>query len=328
MKKLTFNERAKYERKRRGLAAALALTVAGSAIAGSATGALAADEGMSDEMTTSEADIRTELADVEHYTIAARSTLPVGAKKIDLIVNGRRVLDGRVFYLNGSTYVPMFAFADWQGSFNYSYNKHTKTALVKGENLEISASAGKLYILANGRYFYTENKVILHNGEIYVPILPMVKALNGYVNWDSAKNAFAVRSGDTRRLKNASQFYNADDVYWLSRIISAEAGAEPLKGKIAVGNVVLNRVRSEHFPDTIYGVVFDKKFGVQFSPVANGTIYKKPTIESVIAAKICLEGYTLSEDILYFMNPRIASSSWISKNRELAFSIGGHDFYN
>jgi N-acetylmuramoyl-L-alanine amidase len=74
-------------------------------------------------------------------------------------------------------------------------------------------------------------------------------------------------------------------------------------------------------------VIFDKKYGVQFSPVANGTIYNTPTEESIIAAKICLEGYSLSNDILYFVNPKLAPNSWMANNRPYAFTIGNHAFF-
>ena len=319
MKNLTFTQRRKQERRKKMIAAALSLSVIGGAVGAATPRAGAVDSAVK--------LAENSVAAVE-CALTTRAYIPAGAKEIDLIVNDRHVLDGRAFYMNGSTYVPMFAFADWLGNFEYSYNAWTKTAKICGENLEINATAGRLYISANGRYFYTENEVLLHNGAVYVPILPMVKALNGYVSFDSEKGAFVVRSGDTRKLRIGTNFYRDDEVYWLARIISAEAGAEPLKGKIAVGNVVLNRVRSEHFPNTIYGVIFDRKFGVQFSPVANGTIYKEPTAESIIAAKICLEGYMLSEDILYFMNPDIATSSWISNNRPVAFRIGNHVFYD
>ena len=317
MKNLTFSQRKKIERRKKAIALSLSVAVIGSAIGGLSVGASATDRsaGGTDKCITLSGEM------------APKSHIPVGSKEIDVVINGRHVLDGKVFYMNGSTYVPMFAFADWLGYFNYSYNLWNRTATVCGENLEINAKIGKKYISANGRYFYTENEVVMHNGTVYVPILPMVKALNGYLSYDSEKGAFIVSSGDTRKLKDAESFYREDEVYWLARIISAEAGAEPLDGKIAVGNVVLNRVRSEQFPNTIYGVIFDRKFGVQFSPVANGTVYNEPTAESIIAAKICLEGYTLSEDILYFMNPDIATSSWISNNRECAFRIGNHVFY-
>ena len=259
-------------------------------------------------------------------TVEARG-IPDGAYSINLNVNGRRVLQGRIFNLGGITYVPMFAFADWLGNFTYSYNSTTATARINGENLEITAHAGDLYITANDRYFYSGREIMLVNGEIYVPILPMTKALNSRVEWRDSVDGFYVSSGDTRRLKSGAQVYNADQVYWLARIISAEARGESMKGKLAVGNVVLNRVRSSAFPNTIYGVIFDKKYGIQFSPVSNGTIYNTPTVDSIIAAKMCLEGYSLSEDILYFVNPAKAPNSWISKNREYVFTVGNHAFF-
>ncbi len=253
--------------------------------------------------------------------------IPSGAYRLNLNINGRAVLSGSVFNMGGVTYVPMFRFADWLGVFTYSYNKNSATASLWGTNLEITARAGDLYIVANDRYFYTGGEVLNIGGEIYVPILPMTKALNSHLSYNSGNSTFYVSSGDTRLLRTGAQVYNADEVYWLARIISAEAKGEPMKGKMAVGNVVLNRVRSSAYPNTIYGVIFDKRYGIQFSPVANGTIYQTPTVDSIIAAKICLEGYSLSGDILYFVNPKKAPNSWISQTRPYAFSIGNHTFY-
>ena len=263
---------------------------------------------------------------VEQSGVSSRA-IPQGSYGINLNVNGRQVLQGRVFALGGITYVPMFAFADWLGNFTYSYSANTATARVEGENLEITAHAGDLYIKANDRYFYTGREVVLFGNEIYVPILPMTKALNSRIQWRDDMGGFYVSSGDTRLLKSASRIYRDDEVYWLARIISAEARGESMEGKIAVGNVVLNRVRSPLFPNTIYGVIFDKKYGVQFSPTANGSIYNTPTEESIIAAKICLEGYTLSSGALYFVNPTKSPNSWIANNRTYAFTIGNHAFF-
>ncbi len=242
-------------------------------------------------------------------------------------INGRNLFHGEIFTQNGVTYVPMFRFSAWLGNFKYSYEARTRTANITGENLTIRATDGKLYIEANGRYFYTSEPITIKNGEMYVPIKPLVKALNSYVSYDSSLQSYVVSSGDTRLLKSGSQVYNADDIYWLSKIISAEAEGEPMKGKIAVGNVILNRVRSKQFPNTIYGVIFDRKYGVQFAPVSNGTIYKNADAESIIAAKMCYEGYSLSSEILYFLNPSASSSNWIANNRQYAFTIKNHYFY-
>ena len=134
-------------------------------------------------------------------------------------------------------------------------------------------------------------------------------------------------SGTPVPLEAGSTYYDADEVYWLSRIISAESRGEPLIGQIAVGNVVLNRVDCPNYPNTIYGVIFDRKYGVQFAPVLNGSIWMTPYSASVTAAKICLEGYTVSEDILYFIDPEIATSFWIPNNRPYAFTVDNHAFY-
>ena len=205
-------------------------------------------------------------------------------------INGRKLFNGEIFNIDGVTYVPMFRFAAWLGNFSNKYDSRSRTATITGENLKINAKEGTLYIEANGRYFYTQEQIMLRNGEMYVPIKPLVKALNSHIRYDAQKQTYVVSSGDTRLLKNDKQVYNADDIYWLAKIISAEAEGEPMKGKIAVGNVILNRMRSKQFPNTIYGVIFDKKYGVQFAPVSNGTIYKTADAESIIAAKMCYEG--------------------------------------
>jgi N-acetylmuramoyl-L-alanine amidase len=137
----------------------------------------------------------------------------------------------------------------------------------------------------------------------------------------------SLTSGNPAAVASASQVYNSTDLYWLSRIISAEAKGESLEGQIAVGNVVLNRVRSSEFPSTVKEVIFDTKYGVQFSPVSNGTIYDTPTESAVLAAKICLEGYSLSDSALYFFNPALATSSWIKRSRTYIMTIGNHAFY-
>ena len=140
--------------------------------------------------------------------------------------------------------------------------------------------------------------------------------------------AWSVTYKQAKSMVKADSAYDYEDLYWLARIISAEAKGESFTGQIGVGTVVLNRVRSSQFPNTVKGVVFDRQYGTQFTPVANGTIYEAPTESAVVAAKMCLDGYTLSNSVLYFLNPRISTSSWIQNNRQYAFRVGNHDFYH
>lgn len=120
----------------------------------------------------------------------------------------------------------------------------------------------------------------------------------------------------------------ATDLYWLSRIIHAEAEAEPYSGKVAVGNVVLNRVNSSAFPNTIKGVIFEYYQGIpQFSPVADGTIYNTPSATSIQAARDALAGQRPVGTATYFFNPDKSAGTWIVQNKTFVKTIGDHDFY-
>lgn len=115
-----------------------------------------------------------------------------------------------------------------------------------------------------------------------------------------------------------------NDLYWLSRIISAEARGESVEGQIAVGNVVMNRVRSNQFPNSIKGVIFQKG---QFSPVMNGSIHKSPTQTALESARKVLDGQVVvSNDALYFYSPKYTGrSNWI-RSRTIVREIGTHRF--
>ena len=252
---------------------------------------------------------------------------PSGAMAVDLYKDGRQILKGQVADIGGTVYVPVQRFADQFGSFKTIYTEATEQVVITGTNLSITVKVGDPYITVNERIFYTGKKVISLGGWIFVPLTSMCKALNATVTIRSGYYDAFITSGDTTKVKWASEFYNSTDLYWLSRIISAEAKGEPFSGQIAVGNVVLNRVRSSQFPNTVKGVIFDTKYGTQFSPVASGTIYNTPTASAIMAAKICLEGYSLSTQMIYFYNPKIATSSWIGRTRPYIMTIGNHKFY-
>lgn len=134
-------------------------------------------------------------------------------------------------------------------------------------------------------------------------------------------------SSGSKPNSNTAVNVTEDAVFWLARIIEAESSGEPHKGKVAVGEVILNRVKSNEFPNTIWGVIFDNTYAIQFEPVANGTIYNTPSEASITAAKEALNGSNYVNGALYFLNPRTASSSWIAKNRQFCMTIANHDFY-
>lgn len=258
---------------------------------------------------------------------AATASQAARYANVEVYMNEKRVLDGRAMLIDSVTYVPLRSFSELVGGGEVSWDAKSRTAYIKKDSRVVSATDGNYYINADGRYFYTAERIRIVNDTMYVPIRPIARAFGVEVGWNPAKRSVTLKKTGSIPI-SGSKYYNSDDLYWLSRIISSEAKGEGLRGQIAVGNVVLNRVRSKSYPNTIYGVIFDKKGGTQFSPVSFGTIYQAPTASSVIAAKICLEGYTLSDKVLFFMNPRTSTSNWISKNRTFEFRIGNHDFYS
>ena len=122
--------------------------------------------------------------------------------------------------------------------------------------------------------------------------------------------------------------YTESDYNVLLRIVQAEAGGCDMKGKILVANVILNRVESDEFPDTITDVVYEKR---QFSPVSNGSINRcKVEQQTVEAVDRALAGEDYSEGALYFMNRRASSGSnvrWFDTHLDYLFQHGGHEFF-
>lgn len=254
--------------------------------------------------------------------ISGQAERAVGVKvKVDGSIYG-----GEAFLKNGTTYVGLRQFANLLGAESVTWTDSTKTAKVTADGLAVSVSHLNGYIEANGRYLWLGDGSIIKSGTMYVPIRAICKAFGYNVSWSgSDRVASAVKGSGV--IESGKSYYDSDEVLWLSRIIHAEAMGESLRGKIAVGNVVLNRKASSQFPNTVYGVIFDRTGGVQFTPVANGAIYNTPSAESIIAAKLCLDGCNLLPDALFFMNVKTAENSWVSDNREYITVIGNHSFF-
>ena len=115
--------------------------------------------------------------------------------------------------------------------------------------------------------------------------------------------------------------YN-NDLHLLARIINGEARGESYTGQVAVGAVVLNRVRSSSFPNTISGVIYQPG---AFTAVSDGQI-NKPVVQTCVnAARDAMNGWDPSGGALYYYNPAIATSSWIW-SRPVVARIGNHVF--
>ncbi len=116
--------------------------------------------------------------------------------------------------------------------------------------------------------------------------------------------------------------FNESEVYTLARLINGEARGEPYIGQVAVGAVVLNRVKSPSFPNTISGVVYQSG---AFDAVWDGQINLSPSQDSIRAARDAMNGWDPTGGSLYYYNPATATSNWIW-TRQITLSIGRHNF--
>ena len=248
---------------------------------------------------------------------------------VDILVNGAYIkTDAAAFIENESTFVPIRFVSDALGADSIEWDPDTACATIKKgvDTIVLYENRNDAYV--NGKKHILSGEAKTVGGRLFVPVRFVSESFGAQVGWDEKYyNVLITKEGQQVAEHMIDRSYTNDEVFWLARIIQAESSGEPSEGKVAVGNVVLNRVKSGKFPNTIYNVIFDMRFGVQFEPVINGRIYNNPSDESIICAKRALRGENLVGESLYFFNPRIASSNWISNNRRYYTTIKNHDFY-
>ena len=121
---------------------------------------------------------------------------------------------------------------------------------------------------------------------------------------------------------SSSSTTNSNDVNLLARVIYGEARGEPYTGQVAVGAVVLNRVKSSSFPNTISGVIYQSG---AFDAVKDGQINLSPDSTAKKAAQDALNGWDPSNGAIYYFNPATATNKWIW-SRPMTVTIGKHRF--
>ena len=121
---------------------------------------------------------------------------------------------------------------------------------------------------------------------------------------------------------STSTSVNSSDLNLLARVVYGEARGEPYTGQVAVAAVVLNRVKSSKFPNSISGVVYQNG---AFDAVADGQINMTPDATAKKAAQDALNGWDPSYGAIYYFNPNTATNKWIW-SRPMTVTIGKHRF--
>ncbi len=134
------------------------------------------------------------------------------------------------------------------------------------------------------------------------------------------KTAAAMGISITRTI--SASLYQESELSLLARLVSGEARGEPYIGQVAVAAVVLNRVRSDKFPDTVAGVIFQPG---AFDAVWDGQFDMEPTSSCIRAARDAMNGWDPTGGCTFYYNPSTATNEWIW-SRQVQLTIGRHAF--
>lgn len=250
-----------------------------------------------------------------------------GAQSVPVYIDG--LLSARAYVSGEAVFLPPEAVCAAAGlSMSWSEDNGTLTLSVPGAVLTGHKDDG--YFEADGRYIYAPDGWLVKGDVLYLPSDAVERLFGVEISVSAKRDRLELSTDKLTVMSGGASYYelnyDAELLYWLPQIINAEAKFEPLAGQIGVGNVVMNRLSSPDFPDTIFEVIYDTEHTVQFEPISTGGIFQEPTEQATIAAYLCLEGYSTVGGSLYFVNPDYGSG-WFDSSLELVETIGHHNFY-
>lgn len=234
---------------------------------------------------------------------------------VTVTLDGEEVTDFSALLRNGTSYLP---FEEGIKLFQPQVEVSCEDGvyIAQAEGFYMTARAGDAYLVVNERYLYIASRLPKRaaDGMVLIPSRLLSKALGLEVNWTRKVEFTSVGSP----LSAEDRPYSDEDLDLISRVITHESGNQSLEGKMAVGNVILNRVESGQFPNSVSEVIYQKN---QFPGATNA----KPNAESILAARLVLEGANVVPGA-YFFNG-VGKACWASRNKKLLYTIGGHAFY-
>lgn len=231
---------------------------------------------------------------------------------ISVEVNGNFIkMDVQPFISNGRTYVPLRFVAEALGA-DVHWDPEERKAAVSCDDNNIEMFVDNNILLVNGTEQLMDTNIEIVDGRIMIPVRFIAESLGCVVKWDELVFSVIIEKEGIEVPQECryEREYTDEDLIWLARIINVEGGGLSLDARLAIANVVLNRKESPRFPDSIYDVIFDTRYSVQFPP-AHREGFKElvPSKECIASAKMALEGVNNIGDALFFNNVPFISSS-------------------
>lgn len=229
------------------------------------------------------------------------------------------IVNDRVFVLARDVAESLGAIVEWQNA--------TKEVTMRLDNQIISFNIDSFTADVDGEIKVMDTMPFLKNERTYVPVRFLSENLGFSVQWDGIDRIVDISSDDTlisRSDLDVQHSYTKEDLLWLSRIVQVETGGSTIDMKLAVANVVLNRVASNIFPNNIHDVIFEIDVYIQFPPAHRESFVTLiPSELSIEAARRAFEGENNISDCLYFNN-----SPFKTKTDDLYKIIDGEYFYH
>ncbi len=189
--------------------------------------------------------------------------------------------------------------------------------MIAGGSTEVAAGAESSVVVDNK----PSPAAVMLSGSTLDPLL---KSTIDLKEETKAKNRNTLPAA-VMQVTAAPQRFSAKDLDLLARLVQAESGGEPFRGKVAVAATVLNRVDSSRYPNTLPGVIYQRDFGYQYCPVRTGTINRPAGNDARRAVQEALRGKDPTNGALFFYNPATATNAWI-RTRPVHTQISNHIF--
>ncbi|HOM02563.1 MAG TPA: stalk domain-containing protein [Acetivibrio sp.] len=241
---------------------------------------------------------------------------------ISVKVNGNYIkMDNWPYIKDGRTFVSVRFVAEALGA-KVEWDEEDKKVVIKDDYNYIELIIGSKECHINAVKQEMDTSPEISNGRTMVPLRFVSEILGCSVDWNQTTYTVSITKDGIKVPEECiyNRNYTDEDLMWLARIVTVEAGGMSLEGKVAVANVVLNRVKSPSFPNTVYDVIFQKG---QFPPAyKSGFKELVPPDECIVAAKMALEGVNNIGNCLYFNN-----RPFTSRGGSLYKKIEGEYFY-
>ncbi len=223
---------------------------------------------------------------------------------VTMSVNQQTIEMDTLGYLeSGRTYLPIRFMVQAMGAQSIEWRQDDQLALIKmGDNRILQLAADETTALIDDEAIAFSKPLPFHDGRLFVPIAELKDYLGFSISYNPQTIHVNIDKPDVVVTPELiADPIDEEDLLWLSRIVEVEAKGQPIENKIAVANVVLNRVESDAFPDSVYDVIFQVDVHTQFPPAhKDGFTEIEPSDASWQAAKVALMGSNNIEDCLFF----------------------------